>query len=133
MLNKTKTVEISSSSFKDISYLPVLSNEETEAEKPTKQINEIVSVNISSSSFKNCEAALEFSIVPALTAQSLKISSSSFKECGLVQAVPEYVAEETQHIQISASSFKNQYVDLEGRAGFLTFDSEQGMLGISSR
>ncbi|KAK2954242.1 hypothetical protein BLNAU_10741 [Blattamonas nauphoetae] len=70
--------------------------------------------------------------VPALTDKSLKISSSSFKECGLVQAVPECVAEEAQHIQISSSSFKNQHVDLEGKAGFLTFDSEQGVLEIKS-
>ncbi|KAK2954470.1 hypothetical protein BLNAU_10638 [Blattamonas nauphoetae] len=94
---QTRTVSISSSSFRDISYFPVLSNEEeSESEEPieedpieedpTVQVNEIASVSISSSSFKNCEAALDFTIVPALTAQSLTISSSSFDDtsCGVI-------------------------------------------------
>ncbi|KAK2959076.1 hypothetical protein BLNAU_5871 [Blattamonas nauphoetae] len=132
----TRFVKISSSSFKTITFVPASSNEDADdtlnAKEPTKETNELVSVTISSSSFNDCEAALEFTIVPALSATSFELSSSDFNHCGLAKAVPEYVTNGPQKIRISSSSFSNQNVGIDGKAGFLTFDSEDGELEITS-
>ncbi|KAK2948265.1 hypothetical protein BLNAU_16801 [Blattamonas nauphoetae] len=132
----TRFVKISSSSFKTITFVPASSNEDADdslnAEEPTKETNELVSVTISSSSFNDCEAALEFTIVPALSATSFELSSSDFNHCGLTKAVPEYVTNGPQKMRISSSSFSNQNVGIGGKAGFLTFDSDDGELEITS-
>ncbi|KAK2941981.1 hypothetical protein BLNAU_23104 [Blattamonas nauphoetae] len=132
----TRFVTIASSSFESVTYVPTSSNEETDntadGDKQMKETNELVSVTIKASSFENCEGAIEFTIVPALSATGVEISSSSFDHCGLAKTLPEYVTNGPQTIRISSSSFDHQNVPVNGQAGFLTFDSEDGELEIAS-